>query len=67
MGIGYRKDQKQFDAQNRTPGNKFEATTDPTLIKPTDFVIIAVPTPMTKSKNQDMEPVIFASEMIGKI
>ena len=64
--IGYRRDQKQVDALNRTPGNKIEATTDPAMIKKADFVIIAVPTPVTKSKDPDMEPVISASVTVGK-
>lgn len=64
--IGYRRDQKPVDALNRTPGNKIEATTDPAKIKEADFVIIAVPTPVTKAKDPDMEPVISASETVGK-
>jgi len=64
--IGYRRDKKQVDALNRTPGNKIEATTDPAKIKEADFVIIAVPTPVTKAKDPDMEPVISASETVGK-
>jgi UDPglucose 6-dehydrogenase/UDP-N-acetyl-D-galactosamine dehydrogenase len=64
--IGYRRDQKAVDALNRTPGNKIEATTDAARIKEADFVIIAVPTPVTKAKDPDMEPVISASETVGK-
>ena len=64
--IGFRRDQKKVDELNATPGNKIEATTDPTMIKQADFVIIAVPTPVTKAKDPDLEPVISASEIIGK-
>jgi UDPglucose 6-dehydrogenase/UDP-N-acetyl-D-galactosamine dehydrogenase len=31
-----------------------------------DFIIIAVPTPVTKAKDPDLEPVISASEIVGK-
>ena len=64
--IGYRRDQKKVDALNATPGNTIEATTDPRKIKEADFVIIAVPTPVTKAKDPDMEPVISASETVGQ-
>ncbi len=45
---------KAIDELNATPGNKIEATTDPTQIKHADFVIIAVPTPVTKAKDPDL-------------
>lgn len=64
--IGYRRDQKKVDELNKTRGNKIEATTNPAMIKQADFVIIAVPTPVTKAKDPDMEPVITASEVVGK-
>jgi UDPglucose 6-dehydrogenase/UDP-N-acetyl-D-galactosamine dehydrogenase len=64
--IGYRRDKKKVNELNRTPGNKIEATTDPKKIKEADFVIIAVPTPVTKAKDPDLEPVISASEVVGK-
>ncbi|MCX6692397.1 MAG: NAD(P)-binding domain-containing protein, partial [Methanoregula sp.] len=60
--IGYRRDQKKVDELNKTPGNRIEATTDPKKIREADFVIIAVPTPVTKAKDPDMGPVISASE-----
>ena len=64
--IGYRRDQKKVDELNKTPGNKIEATTDPKKIKEADFVIIAVPTPVTKAKDPDLKPVISAAEVVGK-
>jgi len=64
--IGYRRNQSGVDKINNTPGNKIEATTDPKWIKEADFVIIAVPTPVTKAKDPDLEPVISASEVVGK-
>jgi UDP-N-acetyl-D-galactosamine dehydrogenase len=64
--IGYRRDQKKVDELNKTPGNRIEATTDPKKIKEADFVIIAVPTPVTKAKEPDLEPVVSASTMVGQ-
>lgn len=64
--IGYRRDQKKVDELNATEGNRIEATTDPALIKEADFVIIAVPTPVTKAKDPDLEPVESSAEMVGK-
>jgi UDPglucose 6-dehydrogenase/UDP-N-acetyl-D-galactosamine dehydrogenase len=39
---------------------------DPSLIREADFVIIAVPTPITKSKEPDLTYVISASTIVGK-
>lgn len=43
-----------------------ELTADPLKIKKADVVIIAVPTPVTKSKEPDLHPVISASEGVGR-
>jgi UDPglucose 6-dehydrogenase/UDP-N-acetyl-D-galactosamine dehydrogenase len=43
-----------------------ELTADPLKIKKADIVIIAVPTPVTKSKEPDLGPVISASECVGR-
>ena len=64
--IGFRRDQKKVDELNALLGNQIEATTDPQRIKEADFVIIAVPTPVTRAKDPDLEPVISASEIVGK-
>jgi UDPglucose 6-dehydrogenase/UDP-N-acetyl-D-galactosamine dehydrogenase len=64
--IGFRRDKKKVDELNRSPGNRIEATTDPSQIKKADFVIIAVPTPVTKAKDPDLGPVISASEIVGR-
>jgi len=44
----------------------FEITANPTMIKQADYVIIAVPTPVTKSQQPDLHPVISASEVVGR-
>ena len=64
--IGFRRDQAKVDELNGTPGNRIEATTDPAAIREADFVIIAVPTPVTRSKDPDFEPVVSASETVGQ-
>jgi len=64
--IGYRRDRKKVDELNKIPENKIEATSDPARIKEADFVIIAVPTPVTKAKDPDLEPVISAATIVGR-
>ena len=64
--IGYRRNQKAVDELNASPGNKIEATTDPSMIKQADFVIIGVPTPVTKAKDPDLKPVESASKIVGQ-
>jgi len=64
--IGYRRNQNAVDELNEAPGNKIEATTDPSMIKQADFVIIGVPTPVTKAKDPDLKPVESASKIVGQ-
>jgi len=45
---------------------KLDLTTNPAKIKKADVIIIAVPTPVLKSKEPDMTPVISASEITGR-
>ena len=46
--------------------DNIEFTTDPTKLKQADFVIIAVPTPVTKSKEPDLSYVKSAAEIVGQ-
>ena len=46
--------------------NNILYTTNPSLIEQADFIIIAVPTPVTKSKEPDLSYVKSAAETIGK-
>ena len=64
--IGYRRDKKKVDELSKRLGNNIEATTDPKKIREADFVIIAVPTPVTKAKDPDLVPVISASKTVGQ-
>ncbi len=43
-----------------------ELTSNPTKIKEADVVIIAVPTPVTRSKEPDLVPVESASRIVGR-
>jgi UDPglucose 6-dehydrogenase/UDP-N-acetyl-D-galactosamine dehydrogenase len=45
---------------------KVELTSDPKLIKKADFIIICVPTPISKSKEPDLSYVKKASIIVGK-
>ena len=51
---------------NNSNNDNIEFTTDPSKIKHADFVIIAVPTPVTKSKEPDLRYVKSAAETVGK-
>ncbi|MBN1280949.1 MAG: nucleotide sugar dehydrogenase [Candidatus Thermoplasmatota archaeon] len=44
----------------------FEMTSDPSKIQLADVVIVAVPTPVLKSKQPDLQPVISASQIVGR-
>lgn len=43
-----------------------EYSTDPKKLKEAKFIIVAVPTPITKSKQPDLTALIHASETVGK-
>ena len=64
--IGYRRNQKAVDELNAIPGNRIEATTDLSMIEQADFVIIGVPTPVTKAKDPDLKPVESDRRSSGK-
>jgi UDP-N-acetyl-D-galactosamine dehydrogenase len=64
--IGYRRDEQKVQELNASPTNRILATTDPHRIREADFVIIAVPTPVTRAKDPDLEPVQTATELVGR-
>ncbi len=45
---------------------KLIATHDPVRLAQADFLIVAVPTPVDLARNPDFEPLISASEVVGK-
>ncbi len=63
--IGFDIDGKKMNRLNKEYNN-LELTSDPTKIKLADVVIIAVPTPVTKSKEPDLSFVKSASRIIGQ-
>ena len=46
--------------------DNIEYTTDQSRIREADFVLICVPTPVTKSKEPDLSYIISASKTVGK-
>ena len=54
---------RELSGANDNPGIAF--TADPGAIKDADFVIIAVPTPVTKSKDPDLSYIESAARTIG--
>ena len=54
---------RELSGANDNPGIAF--TADPGAIKDADFVIIAVPTPVTKSKDPDLSCIESAARTIG--
>ena len=63
--IGYDVDGAKVAELNRGEGG-IEFTTDASQIKQVDFVIIAVPTPVTKAKDPDLSYVMSAARTIGQ-
>jgi UDPglucose 6-dehydrogenase/UDP-N-acetyl-D-galactosamine dehydrogenase len=63
--IGFDVDNEKIRLLNNDKAN-IEFTADPSLIKLADFVIVAVPTPVTKSKEPDLRYVKSAAEIVGK-
>ncbi len=65
--IGFEVNERKVDEINGNCYNdNFICTTDPTSIKKADFVIICVPTPVTKSKEPDLSYIRSAAEMVGQ-
>lgn len=63
--IGFDINEKKVNKTNNDHNN-LEITSDPSKIKMADFVIIAVPTPVTKSKEPDLSFVESASSIVGQ-
>jgi UDPglucose 6-dehydrogenase/UDP-N-acetyl-D-galactosamine dehydrogenase len=64
--IGFDVDNEKIRLLNNNNEANLEFTTDSSKIKQADFVIIAVPTPVTKSKEPDLRYVKSAVETVGK-
>ena len=65
MGFDVDEDKIRILNENNS-NNNILYTTNPSLIKQADFAIIAVPTPVAKSKEPDLSYVKSAAETVGK-
>jgi len=63
--IGFDIDQVKIRALNKSNKSNIEFTSDPSKIKQSDFILICVPTPVTKSKEPDLSYVKSAAEIVG--
>lgn len=63
--IGFDIDKEKVRKLKKTYKN-FEITSNPAAIKNADFIISAVPTPVTKNKDPDLSLVISSAKIIGK-
>lgn len=65
--IGFEINQAKVDQINNSNLNEnLICTSDPSSIKDADFILICVPTPVTKSKDPDLSYVISAAEIVGQ-
>ena len=64
--IGYDIDTEKIEAIQKDPENAIIATSDPAKIRESDVVIIAVPTPVTCSKDPDLTYVGGAAKVVGE-
>jgi UDPglucose 6-dehydrogenase/UDP-N-acetyl-D-galactosamine dehydrogenase len=66
--VGFDIDEVKIQSLNAKNSNKenLEFTSDPSKIREADFVLIAVPTPVTKSKEPDLSYVRSAAEIVGR-
>lgn len=64
--IGFDIDNKKIDKLIKDNIKNIEITNDPSRIMESDFVLICVPTPVTKSKVPDLTFVESAAEIVGK-
>ena len=64
--IGFDIVTEKVNRINGSNGGKLLCTSDPAAIKQADFVLICVPTPVTKHKEPDLSPVRGAAEVVGR-
>ena len=64
--IGFDIVSEKVNRINGSNEGKLLCTSDPAAIKQADFVLICVPTPITKHKEPDLAPVKSAAEVVGR-
>ncbi|MEI7856626.1 MAG: nucleotide sugar dehydrogenase [Methanomicrobiales archaeon] len=63
--IGFDIDQNKIE-QIQKSGSKIHATSNPEEIHNADYILICVPTPVTKNKQPDLSPIRGAVEIAGR-
>ncbi|WMV76108.1 nucleotide sugar dehydrogenase [Geobacillus thermodenitrificans] len=61
QGVDYTKEVESQDLLEAD----IDFTNDPSRLREADFIIVAVPTPITETKQPDLTPLIKASETVG--
>jgi len=56
----------EVSSQDLQAATQLEYHTDPAVLKEADFIIIAVPTPVSGARQPDLMPLIKSSESVGK-
>jgi len=56
----------ETDTEEIKAAKLLEVTSDPTKIKEANFIVVAVPTPITKNRQPDLYCLESASELVGK-
>lgn len=64
--IGFDIVEEKVNRINGSNSGKLLCTSDPASINQADFILICVPTPITKHKEPDLFPVRSAAEVVGK-
>ena len=64
--IGFDIDKEKTRKLINNTKQNIEFTSNPSKIKQADFVLICVPTPVTKSKEPDLSYVKSAAEIVGR-
>jgi UDPglucose 6-dehydrogenase/UDP-N-acetyl-D-galactosamine dehydrogenase len=64
--IGFDIDEEKTKKLKNSNKDNIEFTTDPAQINQADFILICVPTPVTKSKEPDLSYVKSAVKIVGK-
>src|SRR6266536_2160748 len=65
-GESHIKDVPSADVAEQVRAGKLEATTDESRLRETDAILIAVPTPLAKTRDPDMTYVIAAADAIAR-
>src|SRR5262249_43943701 len=65
-GESYIADVPTSDLAPHVKAKRLDATTDPSVLKQADAVVVCVPTPLNKTKDPDMRYIVAATEEIAR-